>query len=95
MDATLLVRLAHSIRLETEQEEKRLLQEQIHQLEVSSNESNTKLSKQIDNVSECFSNDRQNDEFHLILVERKARRETKHLLTVTTRLRETHSRDHV
>ncbi|CAF5105318.1 unnamed protein product, partial [Rotaria magnacalcarata] len=33
---------ANSIRLETEQEEKRLLQEQFRQLEISSNETNTK-----------------------------------------------------
>lgn len=54
----LAIRIAQSIRLETEQEEKRLLQEQIHQLEQSSNEAKTKLSKQIDNVSRRF-NDRE------------------------------------
>ena len=42
--------LAHSIRLETEQEEKRLLQDQLRQLEISSNEINNKLFKQIDQV---------------------------------------------
>lgn len=42
--------LANSIRLETEQEEKRLLQDQFRQLEITSNETNTKLSRQIDNV---------------------------------------------
>ena len=44
----------NSIRLETEQEEKRLLQEQFHQLEISSNETITKLSKQIENVKKYF-----------------------------------------
>jgi hypothetical protein len=47
--------LAHNIRLETEQEEKRLLQEQLRQLENSSNEANNKLSKQIDQVEDIFS----------------------------------------
>ncbi|UJR35387.1 hypothetical protein I4U23_028144 [Adineta vaga] len=42
----------NSIRLETEQEEKRLLQEQLRQLEISSNEINRKLSKQIENLEE-------------------------------------------
>ncbi len=46
--------LAHNIRLETEQEEKRLLQEQLRQLENSSNEINNKLSKQIDQVEDIF-----------------------------------------
>jgi polyhydroxyalkanoate synthesis regulator phasin len=40
--------------LETEQEEKRLLQEQLRQLENSSNEINNKLSKQIDQVEDIF-----------------------------------------
>jgi hypothetical protein len=38
--------------LETEQEEKRLLQEQFRQLEISSNETQIKLLKQIDNIKE-------------------------------------------
>ena len=38
--------------METEQEEKRLLQEQFKQLEISSNETQIKLSKQIDNIKE-------------------------------------------
>ena len=42
--------LANSIRLETEQEEKRLLQEQLREIEVLSNETNTKLFKQIESV---------------------------------------------
>ncbi|CAF0722314.1 unnamed protein product [Rotaria sordida] len=42
----------NSIRLETEQEEKRLLQEQFRQLEISTNETNTKLLKQIENLKE-------------------------------------------
>ncbi len=46
--------LANSIRFETEQEEKRLLQEQLHQLEISSNETNAKLSKQIEIVKNLF-----------------------------------------
>jgi len=46
--------LANSIRFETEQEEKRLLQEQLHQLEISSNEANAKLSKQIEIVKNLF-----------------------------------------
>jgi hypothetical protein len=40
----------NSIRLETEQEEKRLLHDQFRQLEISSNETITKLSKQIETV---------------------------------------------
>lgn len=44
--------LATNIRLETEQEEKRLLQDQFRQLEISSNETQTKLLKQIENVKE-------------------------------------------
>ncbi|CAF4266238.1 unnamed protein product, partial [Rotaria magnacalcarata] len=44
--------LANSIRLETEQEEKRLLQEQFRQLEISSNETNTKFLKQIEDLKE-------------------------------------------
>ncbi|CAM4758560.1 unnamed protein product [Rotaria magnacalcarata] len=43
---------ANSIRLETEQEEKRLLQEQFRQLEISSNETNTKSLKQIEDLKE-------------------------------------------
>ncbi|CAM2714171.1 unnamed protein product [Rotaria socialis] len=43
---------ANSIRLETEQEEKRLLQEQLRQLEISSNETNTKFLKQIEDLKE-------------------------------------------
>ncbi|CAF4383173.1 unnamed protein product [Rotaria sp. Silwood2] len=42
----------NSIRLETEQEEKRLLQEQFRQLEISFNETNTKHLKQIENLKE-------------------------------------------
>ncbi len=38
--------------METEQEEKRLLQEQFRQLEISSNETQIKLLKQIDNIKE-------------------------------------------
>ncbi|CAF3387402.1 unnamed protein product [Rotaria sp. Silwood1] len=43
---------SNSIRLETEQEEKRLLQEQFRQLEISFKETNTKLMKQIENLKE-------------------------------------------
>jgi len=46
----LVTDLATNIRLETEQEEKRLLQDQLRQLEITTNETNTKLSKQIDHV---------------------------------------------
>ncbi|CAF4318247.1 unnamed protein product, partial [Adineta steineri] len=42
----------NSIRFETEQEEKRLLREQYRQLEISSNETNAKLSKQIEILEE-------------------------------------------
>lgn len=42
----------NSIRLETEQEEKRLLQEQLHQCETTLNETNSKFSKQIENLKE-------------------------------------------
>jgi len=42
--------LANSIRFETEQEEKRLLQEQLRQCEITLNETTSKLSTQIENV---------------------------------------------
>ncbi|CAF1362135.1 unnamed protein product, partial [Adineta steineri] len=42
----------NSIRFETEQEEKRLLREQYRQLEISSNETNAKLLKQIEILEE-------------------------------------------
>ena len=44
--------VAQSIRLETEQEEKRLLQDQLRQLEISSIETTNKLSQQIDQVEQ-------------------------------------------
>ncbi len=46
--------IGNSIRLETEQEEKRLLHEQFRQLEITSTETITKLSKQIENVNCLF-----------------------------------------
>ncbi len=59
--------LANSIRLETEQEEKRLLQDQFRQLEISTKETHTKLLKQIDNVKDFIEINHNS----LILVERK------------------------
>ena len=50
-DGVCLLFLGQSIRLETEQEEKRLLQDQLRQLEISSNEASNKLSQQIDQVN--------------------------------------------
>ena len=47
------------MRLETEQEEKRLLQEQIRQLETSSNETNSKLTRQIEMVTRSLTHVRQ------------------------------------
>ena len=47
--------VAQSIRLETEQEEKRLLQDQLRQLEISSIETTNKLSEQIDQVEQRIS----------------------------------------
>ncbi|CAF0909026.1 unnamed protein product [Didymodactylos carnosus] len=43
---------SYTIKFETEQEEKRLIQEQLHQLEISSNEKITQLQKQIEILKE-------------------------------------------
>ena len=49
-----MVFLASSIRLETELEEKRLLQEQFRQLEITTSETNRKHLKQIEDVTLGF-----------------------------------------